>query len=653
MIDWREQILEKFPKTPQSSIIVSDVDGIIQDLTINKKLLDQGYTILYYHSSNSFNKEKYKFRYTYEKEYRDNLDKKILITIQAPKNELKNVIPYDIWIKGSKVYVSLHELFPKLNYPVISKLESSIIDRLYKAYQLYHGTKMGEKATSKYVLSTGYQLNPDTLLTLNDLFSNLLRIHYNSVNIPENLEQYLIEQLKLNPEYENLPIKNLLHRDTFYNYIQEQWESYIEDRTKGKMQSLISFENPQIIPYIDTLFTEGRLKPLEVENPNQVPRWMSIGIKGTETQSTINLLGKVLKGIETSLQKPDKLYIDWLKLAENWAQAIIFKTNMGKDLEGEISNYYKKIQLSIESQFGKWIINNISALNSLRLEEPITVSQICDYLNLQIKNGSEKKLALLIIDGISIDQWKILERTIKERTSTSYSFIIKPIYAEIPTITSVSRQSIFSGNAPFYFKDTLLSTDHDERHWCNYWKNENITAGYIRGLYLNKESEVDLWKNLLTNKVVGMVINYVDDAMHNAKLGTASMYDSIKRWVTDGYLLDLLTDLFDNGYDVYISSDHGNIESRGIGRENQGVLVESAGSRVRIYSNPEFAEQAHKKYPKSIIWNERESSLNYTFLFPPVKKSFSRKNTRKVSHGGLSIEETIVPFIKVRRDHET
>jgi len=131
MSNWREEILNKFSKTYLPLTIVSDPDGLLQDVEINRKLREQGYEIQYYSDEPSFTRDKYAFRYLYESYYRSRWDRgeqyKLLLVFGVPKKKLITSVPYDIWIKGKKHSFSLYDLFPMLSYPVISKLRSDEI----------------------------------------------------------------------------------------------------------------------------------------------------------------------------------------------------------------------------------------------------------------------------------------------------------------------------------------------------------------------------------------------------------------------------------------------------------------------------------------------------------------------------------------------
>jgi hypothetical protein len=52
----------------------------------------------------------------------------------------------------------------------------------------------------------------------------------------------------------------------------------------------------------------------------------------------------------------------------------------------------------------------------------------------------------------------------------------------------------------------------------------------------------------------------------------------IGNWLTTGFVDRLFSLLLDKGYHIYLTADHGNVESTGVGRPNQGVIAETRGS---------------------------------------------------------------------------
>ena len=73
--------------------------------------------------------------------------------------------------------------------------------------------------------------------------------------------------------------------------------------------------------------------------------------------------------------------------------------------------------------------------------------------------------------------------------------------------------------------------------------------------------------------------------MHGMEMGTSGMHNQVRQWAREGFLASLFDLLLTNGFAVFLTSDHGNIEAIGCGRPNEGAIAEVRGERVRIYSD--------------------------------------------------------------------
>jgi len=92
------------------------------------------------------------------------------------------------------------------------------------------------------------------------------------------------------------------------------------------------------------------------------------------------------------------------------------------------------------------------------------------------------------------------------------------------------------------------------------------------------------------------------------------------------------------------------VSAEGVGRLSQGLLVEETSARARLYDRAVFMEQAHSKYPEdSFAWEGDYLGTGHSVLIADALKAFSDPGKEVVSHGGVSIEEVIVPFIRVMR----
>ena len=148
--------------------------------------------------------------------------------------------------------------------------------------------------------------------------------------------------------------------------------------------------------------------------------------------------------------------------------------------------------------------------------------------------------------------------------------------------------------------------------------------------------------------VVGIGVNTVRKRRHGEQQGTAGWHDAIRLWSDDA--ISLIDRLFDEGFEVFMTADHGNIAADGIGTPNDGVLVEVAGKRARIYDNLNFRAEAHSDYPESIEWPSIGLPQDRHVLLPKGLRAFTAENKHVGSHGWISLEEIIVPFVRFSRD---
>ncbi len=152
-------------------------------------------------------------------------------------------------------------------------------------------------------------------------------------------------------------------------------------------------------------------------------------------------------------------------------------------------------------------------------------------------------------------------------------------------------------------------------------------------------------------KVAGLVVDIIDKLTHHTIQGHRGMQGQISIWLKTGYLQSLLHDLLDAGFDVYITSDHGNKESIGIGAIREGVLADTRGERVRVYNSEELRDRAVQKY-SSQKWDSIGLPDEFFVLTAKSGEAFVKEGEVVVSHGGTSIEEVIVPFVRVKKRRE-
>jgi hypothetical protein len=255
-----------------------------------------------------------------------------------------------------------------------------------------------------------------------------------------------------------------------------------------------------------------------------------------------------------------------------------------------------------------------------------------------------------VIDGLALNQWITLRDSLPVN---NMRFIENAVFAWIPTLTAVSRQSIFSGKSPYEFGDSIYTTEKEASSWSLFWQNNNLLKHNISyQKNMDKNLNIQESKNeLVSNKTIiaGLVLNKIDNIMHGMELGMTGLHNQIRLYGETGYLKDLIINLLDRNFEIWITSDHGNTECTGRGRPHEASSAKSRGERVRVYRSAELLKSVMDKYPWSDCWDPIGLPKAYFPLLAQEDSAFLPENTTAISHGGISMQETIVPFIKVLR----
>jgi hypothetical protein len=96
-----------------------------------------------------------------------------------------------------------------------------------------------------------------------------------------------------------------------------------------------------------------------------------------------------------------------------------------------------------------------------------------------------------------------------------------------------------------------------------------------------------------------------------------------------------------------MTSDHGNIEAKGCGRPTEGAVADLRGERVRIYPDTVLREKVMDVFPTASEWDPIGLPDDYLALLAPSRQAFVPEKQRIVCHGGVSLEEIIVPFVQI------
>ena len=115
-----------------------------------------------------------------------------------------------------------------------------------------------------------------------------------------------------------------------------------------------------------------------------------------------------------------------------------------------------------------------------------------------------------------------METSEKHLKENGFSFVENGIFAWVPTLTSVSRQAIFSGSIPFTFSKTIKQLRQKRSIGKIFGKTRYVEAicsisKRIRKEDYSRENILALKRNSV--KIYGAVIDVIDKFTHHAVLG--------------------------------------------------------------------------------------------------------------------------------------
>ena len=284
----------------------------------------------------------------------------------------------------------------------------------------------------------------------------------------------------------------------------------------------------------------------------------------------------------------------------------------------------------VNQRFFDWLNSGYQYLSGMSSKrQPYLMNQVLDYIRRQ-----NAKTALIVMDGMSFADFYLVQKYLTDlgmQTTGLFSFI--------PSITSVARQSLFSGFVPAEHEKPF-SLQNEEKQWRAYWK-ENEYLDYEIAFAKDESPELPSY-----TKIAGIVINIVDDLMHSELQGGIGMYKSLMTWLEKGSLRSLIKRLRYEGYTVYMTADHGNTTSIAQGRfMKPSIITEDASRRAVIYQGFAGAEELDKFTVSEYTGTYLPSGYRY-FTFDQ-HCCYGDAGTEYVAHGGRTIEELIVPFTRI------
>ncbi len=329
-------------------------------------------------------------------------------------------------------------------------------------------------------------------------------------------------------------------------------------------------------------------------------------------------------------------------------------------------------------EFSKFVENNYTNwINTPGdIDTPTLTTEITDKYVIKHLEHENSTVFYFVLDCLRLDQWLVMENHLLDLFNVEKDYY----YSILPTATPYARNALFSGLFPGeiekYYPDLWLDKDDDERSMNKYekellqllldrkkikLKNE---LKYIK--IIDPELGRNFEQNILSYKdlnLVAVVVNFLDMIAHGRSdsdllkeiAPDESAYRSLTNsWFTHSSLLGTFRSIAKiRNAKIVITTDHGSIRclkgAKVLGdRDASTNLRFKYGRNLKVDNKHAIyiKNPAQYKLPKrGVTVNYIIAKEDFYFVYPTDYHKFLSYYKDTFQHGGISLEEMILPVI--------
>lgn len=341
------------------------------------------------------------------------------------------------------------------------------------------------------------------------------------------------------------------------------------------------------------------------------------------------------------------------------------ETNMDELLEMQKSEANNAFYKFVKRNYEDWITDPDGD------DRPMMSPEVMKKKVFPLLDAGEK-VFLIVIDNFRLDQWL----TVKPLLNEYFTFNEETYFSILPTATQYARNAIFSGLLPVKIEQMFpeLWVDEDSEEGKNINESPLIATQFERyrrqcRFFYNKindsaagEKLLKDFANLEQNDLNVIVLNFIDMLSHartESKMirelaSSNAAYRSLtESWFKHSSAIDLFKKIAEKGYKIVLTTDHGTVRVTNplkvVGDKNTNTNL-----RYKVGKNLSYNNRQVYEIKKPELFGLPSPNVSSTYIFAGNHDFFAYPNnynyyvqyyTDTFQHGGISLEEMIVPLI--------
>ena len=362
-----------------------------------------------------------------------------------------------------------------------------------------------------------------------------------------------------------------------------------------------------------------------------------------------------------------RTYQDW---AEYYKKILNWEIKFDKVFDNDFADLLQNQKEEANIQFAKFIENNYEDWLNSNDKPLMNHTLFKEKIKPEVEKG---KTLLLVIDNLRYDQWKVIEPLFTKfynKVSEEY------LYSILPTATQYARNAFFAGLLPSeiekkypdkWFNDNEEGNKNEFEHdfLRDQMKRLGLqakTSKYIKILNSDFEQKtLDDFGQYKNHDLLVIVYNFIDILSH-AKTDNVIVDQLIRddktfrsltlNWFENSSLIKIIKTAAENNYRLVITTDHGMIyvkkPSRVVGDRETSTNIRYKTGRSLTYEDRDVWAIANPEklfLPKGNVSSKYIfAKNNFFFAYPKNYNHFVNYYKDTYQHGGISLEEIIIPF---------